>query len=302
MKVKNDLKSVFRLALVAMLMSMAACSDGHMLEDEETSAQYSLTLSAGNGGGVSTRTHEYQAGEEVTVTAVPDEGYAFRAWLENGETVSENPVYHFTMPPRNVSLSATFSEISEKPDPNPEPGSSRCLVVYYTWSGNSRSLANDIGGILGCDVIQVELTTPYTVTTDRELYPIAQAEIEAIDNNGTYPSIKTTVENMDDYDVVLVGYPLWYSRMATPMQAFLHNHAEQFAGKAIALFCTSASSGISGTVADARRLCPGSTLTEALWVRSSAIGNAHDSIVEWLARIGLIHIQFVSLQSAIFAS
>lgn len=291
MKIKNDFKSVFRLALVAMLMSMAACSDGHMLEDEETLTQYSLTLSAGNGGRVSTPANEYQAGEEVTVTAVADEGYAFRAWLENGETVSEAPVYHFTMPSRNVSLSAIFSEISEEPEPepepDPEPGSSRCLVVYYTWSGNSRSLANDIGGILGCDVIQVELTTSYTATTDQELYPIAQAEIAAIDNNGTYPSIKTTVENISDYDVVLVGYPLWYSRMATPMQTFLHNHAEQLAGKTIALFCTSASSGISGTVADARRLCPNSTLTEALWVRSSAISNAHNSIVEWLAEIGV---------------
>ena len=248
-------------------------------------------MTAGSGGNVSTGQNEYQAGEDVTVTATPNEGYTFTAWFENGETVSDSPVYHFTMPSRNVSLSATFSEIPEEPepepDPNPEPGSNRCLVVYYTWSGNSRSLANDMGDILGCDVVQVELTTPYTVTTDQELYPIAQAEIAAIDNNGTYPSIKTTIENLGDYDTVLVGYPLWYSRMATPMQAFLHNHAEQLSGKTIALFCTSASSGISGTVADARRLCPNSTLTEALWVRSSAISNAHNSIVEWLANIGL---------------
>lgn len=288
MKIKSNLMSVFRLTLAAMLMSMTACSDGHILEDEETPVRYSLTLTAGSGGNVSTAQNEYQAGEEVTVTATPNEGYTFTAWLENGETVSDNPVYHFTMPSRNVSLNATFSEIPEEPepDPNPEPGSNRCLVVYYTWSGNSRSLANDMGDILGCEIVQIELTTPYTATTDQELYPIAQAEIAAIDNNGTYPSIKTTIENLGDYDTVLVGYPLWYSRMATPMQAFLHNHAEQLSGKTIALFCTSASSGISGTVADARRLCPNSTLTETLWVRSSAINNAHNSIINWLRQIG----------------
>lgn len=291
MKIKSNLKSVLRLTFAAMLMSMTACSDGHILEDEETLVQYSLTLTAGSGGNVSTGQNEYQAGEEVTVTATANEGYAFTAWLENGETVSDSPVYHFAMPSRNVSLNATFSEIPEEPepepDPNPEPGNNRCLVVYYTWSGNSRSLATDMGDILDCDVVQVELTTPYPATTDSELYPIAQAEIAAIDNNGTYPSIKTTIENIGDYDTVLVGYPLWHSRMATPMQAFLHNHAEQLSGKTIALFCTSASSNIESTVADARRLCPNSTLTETLWVRSNAISSAHNSIVEWLVNIGL---------------
>lgn len=288
MEIKSYLRSVFRLTLAAMLMSMTACSDGHFWEDEETPVQYSLTLTAGSGGSVSTTQNEYEAGEDVAVTATPDEGYTFTAWLENGETVSDSPVYHFAMPSRNVSLNATFSEIPQepRPGPNPEPGSNRCLVVYYTWSGNSRSLANDIGDILDCEVVQVELTTPYTATTDQELYPIARAEIAAIDNNGTYPSIKTTIENLSDYDTVLVGYPLWYSRMATPMQTFLHDHAGQLSGKTIALFCTSASSGISGTVADARRLCPNSTLTEALWVRSSAISNAHNSIINWLRQIG----------------
>lgn len=84
---------------------------------------------------------------------------------------------------------------------------------------------------------------------------------------------------MNSYDAIVVVYPLWYSRMATPMQSFLHSHSSSLAGKTIALVCTSASSGISGTVADARRLCPDSTLPEALWIRSSAVGSSHAIIV-----------------------
>lgn len=290
---KSYLKSFFRLMLATTVLSMAACSEGTILEEEETADLYSLTLTAADGGTVSSSRNEYEAGEEVAVTAIPGEGYTFTAWLENGETVSTNAVYSFTMPSRNVSLNATFSEIPVEPNPEPDPEpdpnpeTRRCLVVYYTWSGNSRSLATDISRTLNCDIVQVELTTPYAATTDSELYPIAQREIAAIDNDGSYPSIQTSVENINEYDVVLVGYPLWYSRMATPMQAFLHNHAEQLSGKTIALFCTSASSGISGTVADARRICANSTFTESLWVRSSAISNAHDSIVDWLAEIGV---------------
>lgn len=163
----------------------------------------------------------------------------------------------------------------------------RTLVVCYSWSGNSRSLAADIAQTLGCESVEVRLTTPYSATTDQQLYPIAQAEIAAIDNNGVYPSITTSVAHIADYDTVVVVYPLWYSRMATPMQAFLHNHGSLLAGKTVAPVCTSASSGISQTVADARRLCPGATVTEALWVRSSAVGSSHTAIVDWLTQIGL---------------
>lgn len=170
----------------------------------------------------------------------------------------------------------------------PDGDEGRYLVVYYTWSGRSRSLATDIAQTLDCDIVEVELTTPYSATSDFELYPVAQAEIAAIDNNGTYPSIRTTVDNIADYDAVVVVYPLWYSRIATPMQSFLHNYGSALGGKTVALVCTSASSSISGTVSDARRLCPNSTIPEALHVLSSAVSSSHSSISEWLMRIGLL--------------
>ena len=172
-------------------------------------------------------------------------------------------------------------------NPGGEDGS-RILVVYYSWGGNSRSLAADIAQTLGCERVEVELTTPYTATSDSELYPIAQAEIAAIDNNGVYPSISTSVADIANYDAIVVVYPLWYSRMATPMQSFLHNHGSRLAGKTVAPVCTSASSGISQTVADARRLCPGATVTEALWVRSSNVSSSHTAIAAWLENIGLL--------------
>lgn len=167
-----------------------------------------------------------------------------------------------------------------------EPQESRYLVVYYSWSNNSERLAGDAAAILGCNTVEVELTTPYVATSDQELYPIAQAEIAGIDNDGVYPSIETSLD-LADYDGIVVCYPLWYSRMATPMQSFLHAHASLLSGKTLALICTSASSGIAQTVADARRLCPGATIPEALWVRASSVGNAREEIDGWLTRIGM---------------
>ena len=62
----------------------------------------------------------------------------------------------------------------------------------------------------------------------------AQEELAAI-RQGNYPAIKTSVEDFGNYDIVFVGYPIWYGSMATPMQTFLHNHASKLAGKRIAL-------------------------------------------------------------------
>ncbi len=59
---------------------------------------------------------------------------------------------------------------------------------------------------------------------------------------------------------MFVGYPIWYGSMATPMQAFLHEHASKLAGKRIALFATSGGSGISASIGEARSLCPESDL------------------------------------------
>jgi putative NADPH-quinone reductase len=111
---------------------------------------------------------------------------------------------------------------------------------------------------------------------------VARQEITAIDNSNNYPSISTSVSDINTYDTVFIVYPLWWSRMATPMQAFLRNYSSQLRGKTIALVCTSGSSGISQTVADARRLCPDSTFVEALHIRSAAVNNAKNFLTTWL--------------------
>ena len=78
----------------------------------------------------------------------------------------------------------------------------------------------------------------------------------------------------------------WWSNMATPMQTFLFNYGKEMSGKHIGLIVSSASSGISSVVADAKRLIPGGYfLGHDLWVRSSQVGNCHSMISKWLEDI-----------------
>ena len=175
----------------------------------------------------------------------------------------------------------TLTVYAQGRDTQTIPQGGKSLIVFYSWSGNSRTIATELQALIGSDVVEITPTTPYTGNYNQML-DVARQEITAIDNNRNYPAIKTTVNNINSYDTVFIIYPLWWSRMATPMQTFLHNHSNQLRGKTLALVCTSGSSGISQTVADARRLCPDSTFTEALHIRSSAINNARNQLTAWL--------------------
>ena len=141
---------------------------------------------------------------------------------------------------------------------NPIPGGNgRYLVLYCSRTGSTERMAQQIQQTLDCDILEVEPQTPYESDYNGMLNR-AQEELAAI-RQGNYPAIKTSVEDFGNYDIVFVGYPIWYGSMGTPMQTFLHNHASKLAGKRIALFASSGSSGISASVDEVRTLCSGAT-------------------------------------------
>ncbi len=115
----------------------------------------------------------------------------------------------------------------------------------------------------------------------------SREELAAI-RQGNYPPIKTAaMESFGDYDIVFVGYPIWHGSMATPMQTFLHSHASKLAGKRIALFATSGSSGISTSVNEARSLCSDATIINpALLLTSSSLSQMATRVPAWLEEIG----------------
>lgn len=172
-----------------------------------------------------------------------------------------------------------------EPDTPTPGGNGRYLVLYASRTNNTERVARQIQTILDCDILEVEPQTPYEDDYNAMLER-SQEELAAI-RQGNYPAIKTTLENFDNYDIVFIGYPIWYSSMATPMQAFLHEHAAKLAGKRIALFATSGSSGISTSVSEARNLCPDATVIDrTLLLTSSTLSQMENRVTEWLDGIG----------------
>lgn len=181
------------------------------------------------------------------------------------------------------------TETPETPDnPNPAP-TGKTLIVYYSYTNNVHSIINDLQTQIEADVVRVE-PTEKGIDYAANNYAIGSALIQAIRDNpndaNSYPSIETTIDNLSDYDRIIIGAPLWWSNMAAPLQTFLFQYGSQMEGKNIGLIVSSASIGINGVESDAKRLIPGGNfLTPSLWIRSSQTSNCHSMIADWLNEI-----------------
>lgn len=176
----------------------------------------------------------------------------------------------------------------DNPNPDPDPATGKMLIVYYSFTNNVRTVVSDLRTQIEADVIRVE---PAEKGLDYAAnnYAIGSAQIQAIRNNpgdaSSYPAIDPVAVQLELYDTIIIAVPLWWSRMAAPMQTFLFDHGAEMAGKRIALIVSSASSGISGVESDAKRLIPDGTFPiPSLWIRSSQTSGCHSMIAEWVEK------------------
>lgn len=167
--------------------------------------------------------------------------------------------------------------------------SAKTLVAYYSYTNNVETIVNNLKARIECDVVEIE---PAEKGLDYAAnnYALGTALLNAIRNNpndaSSYPAIEEVNVNMEDYDMVIIACPLWWSQMAAPFQTFLFHYGPQMAGKIIGVIVSSASSGISGVVADAKRLIPdGNFLEPNLWFRSLQTSNSASMIEQWLKEI-----------------
>ena len=166
----------------------------------------------------------------------------------------------------------------------------KTLIVYYSYTNNVNRIVTELTKQIEADVIEVE---PAEKGLDYAAnnYAIGSAQIAAIrenpDDASSYPAIDPMNVDLSQYSTIIVGTPLWWSDMAAPLQTFLFQRGEEMAGKNIGLIVSSASSGISGVEADAKRLIPdGKFLIPSLWIKSSQTSNAAALISDWLKTIG----------------
>ena len=187
-----------------------------------------------------------------------------------------------------VELTPDVPEPSqEEQNENPvtvEP-SGKTLVVYYSFTGNCKTLAAVLAGYAGADVLEIQ---PAQEGLDYAAnnYAIGSSLIAAIrekpNDPASYPAIKAVNRDAADYENIVIVTPLWWSNMAAIMQSYLFMEGSKLKDKKVGLIVSSASSGISSVVADAKRLVPEAKWAgEALWINNSNRSKSDELVKEW---------------------
>ena len=158
----------------------------------------------------------------------------------------------------------------------------KLLIVYYSWSGRTQLVAETMANHTGADLFELQ-----TVRT----YPTAQKEIDSEVNreleSGLLPSLEAMPGNLNDYELVIVGGPVWMYTVATPVMRFLSE--SDFSGRQVAPFCTH-QGGVGRYFAHfAEQVRNGETL-EGLEMYSPTMSiTTERQIVAWLKKAGAIH-------------
>lgn len=186
----------------------------------------------------------------------------------------------FTAEAAPTEAPAATEAPTEAPAASEDTGDSNTLVAYFSWSGNTEAMANLIAEQTGGTLFEIAPATPYTDDYDA-LLDIAQQE--QADN--ARPELAATVENWDSYDVVLVGYPDWWSDAPMVIYSFLESY--DWTGKTLVPFCTSGGSGFGRSLDRLPDSAPGATILEGLHVSGSSAADSGEEVAEWIAGLGL---------------
>lgn len=163
----------------------------------------------------------------------------------------------------------------------PDAQESKILVAYFSATGTTEGVAEHIANGLNADIYEIVPEEPYT-----------DADLDYNDNNSrttiemndldARPAISGSVENMEKYDIVFIGYPIWWGEAPRIVSTFVESY--DFSGKTIVPFCTSGGSGMGSSVANLEQLTNG-----AQWLSGERLSgsDSQDEVMEWVNGLGL---------------
>lgn len=159
-------------------------------------------------------------------------------------------------------------------------GENRILIAYFSWGGNTEGIAQQIQEIAGGDLFEIECVTPYSSD-----YNTVLEEAQRDQNIQARPELKTHVEDMDQYDTIILGYPNWWASIPMPVASFLEEY--DFSGKTILPFCSHGGGRFGQSLTAISKLIPDASIKEGLPVSYSGGADLPEEITEWLEGLGI---------------
>lgn len=165
---------------------------------------------------------------------------------------------------------------AETPAQTEPAAGSNILIAYFSRTGTTEQAARQIQEQTGGTLFEIQPADPYpssySATTER-----AQREISA----GTLPALASNVEDFTQYDIVFIGYPIWWGVTPPVVNTFMDSN--DFSGKTVIPFCTSGGSGIGGSLSNVRNYCEGASVLSG----RDLTGAGADSIQSWISGLNI---------------
>lgn len=157
----------------------------------------------------------------------------------------------------------------------------RVLVAYFSATNTTKPLAEYVADSLGADIYEIVPQIPYTSADLNYGNSSSRTTVEMNDPNAR-PAISGSVENMGQYDIVFIGYPIWWGQAPRIVSTFLEGY--DFSGKTIVPFCTSNNSGMGSSAQNLHSLANGANWLDG---RRFSGGTSRNTMVDWVNSLGL---------------
>ena len=151
----------------------------------------------------------------------------------------------------------------------------KALVLYYSQTGTTKTVAEELQKQLGADIERIEAVKPYS----GDFQATIQRGGEEL-RNGTVPEITPIKSNLAKYEVIFIGYPIWFGTYAMPIATLVKQN--EFAGKTIVPFCTFGSGGLNTSTDALRKALPKANIQQGYGVRTARVAAAAKEIDRFL--------------------
>lgn len=152
------------------------------------------------------------------------------------------------------------------------------LIVYFTYTNNTKSIAEKIKNELDCDILQIKTVIPYSTN-----YEVVVNDEHNSEASNRLPEIEDINIDLDKYDTIILGTPVWWYRPAPAIRTFLTKN--DLMGKNIIVFATNAG-WLGKTFIEIKKLCPNSNITNEMNIvfesNSSKLETGISDIMNWI--------------------
>ena len=156
----------------------------------------------------------------------------------------------------------------------------KILIVFFSWSGNTRGIAQEIQAQTDADIYEITLVHPYST-----YYNTVLMEAQEDQHRQARPEIANPLPSIDEYDTILLGYPNWWASIPMPIATFLESY--DFTGKTIIPFCSHGGGRFGQSLTAIAKLAPHAVMGEGLTINYSGGASMPDDVAAWLKANGI---------------